>query len=273
MLLMGTRERWDETYRILLPHALRSVEDRHREFREAVFHAWLFWHGETTDEQLDALLTYEQYTVLRTLEEACSRGWRDALLGRMLTEHGYEATGRPFGGPHGLWGAPARADTEHRFRPLHLPPRPWGAHPPVRLRDALSRVRNTFTLELGPIRDAHAAVTAVPLGDRPPIDHVREVVRRLCLNAWHREVGTYDRRHWDDAEWWQYLELVETLPWMAVALGLPGENPDVYGDLVERVASATVPEPRQAWTSQAIPAEFIPELGSACVALARKEAE
>jgi hypothetical protein len=38
---------------------------------------------------------------------------------------------------------------------------------------------------------------------------------------------------------WQYLNLEDRPPWMVVALGLPGEHPDRYGDLFEPVASKT----------------------------------
>ncbi|MFC4909330.1 hypothetical protein [Actinomadura gamaensis] len=273
---MGARAHWDETYRILLPQVLRPVDETRREFAEAVFQAWLMWQGDTSEEELDALITDEEISVLRALEEACSLGWRNALLGRTLADHGYETVvGRPYGGPHGLWGAPARTTADEGFRPPSLPrPARWGGELPVRrsLRDALSSATNRFDVVVRRIRDVHAAIATVPVEGRPPIDRVREVVTRLCLDAWHEAVEVHRRRGWDDAEWWQYLDLENLLPWMAVALGLPGEHPERYGDLVEPVASRTVTD---SWDGpmrwQAIPANFVSELGEVCVRLALRD--
>jgi hypothetical protein len=274
MDLMGVRARWNETYQILLPQALRSADETRREFREAVFHAWLMWHGDTSEEQLDALITNDQFMALRALEESCSLGWRDALLGRTLTDHGYEEVGRPYGGPHVLWGAPARTAADRGFRrSVHPSPGQLGGEVPVRrsLRDALSGVRNQYVYAVDTIRDVHTSMTSVPVEGRPPIDGVREAVTRLCLDAWHDEVEVNKRLGWDDAEWWHYLNLEDLLPWMAVVLGLPGEYPDRYGDLVEPVAWRTVTDPFGAWTWQAIPSNFVSELGDACVRLAIEE--
>jgi hypothetical protein len=280
---MGIRARWDETYQILLPRAVRPVDETRREFAEAVFHAWLMWHGDTSEDELDALITDDEILALRALEESCSLGWRNALLGRTLTDHGYEEAGRPYGGPHGLWGAPARTTADRGFRPP-VPPShrahqvanfQSGGH----LRDALSSVRNQFAHVVHTIRDVHTSMTTVLVDGRPPIDCVREVVTRLCLDAWHEEVEVEDRRGWDDAEWWQYLNLEDLLPWMAVALGLPGEHPERYGYLVEPVAWRTVTDPLKAWSPieawrwQAIPSNFVSELGEACVSLALAETE
>ncbi|MFC5185531.1 hypothetical protein [Actinomadura harenae] len=259
---MGTRARWDETYQALLPQALRPVEETRREFREAVFHAWLMWHGETSSEQLDSLATDDEIRTIRALEESCSLGWRNALLGRTLAEHGHEVLGRPNGGPHGLWGVPACTMADQGFRPPRVPVRRGT------LRDVLASARNQYSFEVDTIRDVHASLTAVPVGDRPPADRVREVVTRLCLDAWHKEVEVDDRCGWDDAEWWQYLNLEDLLTWTAVALGLPGEYPEKYGDLVDPVAGRTAPDPLKAWHWQAIPSTFVSELGDACVDLA-----
>jgi hypothetical protein len=263
------RERWDETYQILHPLAKRSVEELQQEFRQAIFQAWLIWHGETTEEQLDSLVTNEEFMVLRALEESCELGWRDALLGQMLAKHGY-ATYGSFTGPQGLWGAAVSSTTERGFhRPG--PPEPWsGSEFPIRLplREALFRVYNKYTFSLNSIRGADQAVVAVPAGEQSFSDRVREIITVLCHNAWHEEVEINNRCGWDDAKWWQYLDLEDRLSWTAIALGLPGENPEKYGYLVDEIAFKTVKDSIEEWTWQAIPENFISELGNACLKLA-----
>ncbi|GGR11143.1 hypothetical protein [Streptomyces netropsis] len=270
---MGIRARWDETYQALLPHALRPADELHREYRDAVFHAWLTWHGDTTDEQLDSLVPDDQLMVLRAIERACALAWRDALLGPVLSRHGHENhPGRPFGGPHGLWGTPARsAGAEGFHRPALPRPDRFGVEMPVRpsLRDALFHVvSNECLWTVNDIRDVHTSTAGVRQQGMAPVDRVRETVTRLCLGAWHQEVEVNRRRGWDDAEWWQYLNLESLLPWAAVALGLPGEHPDEYGHLVESVASGTVTSSFEPWTAQALPPGFASALGEECVRLA-----
>ncbi|MFV8131143.1 hypothetical protein [Streptomyces syringium] len=274
---MGIRVLWDETYQALLPHALRPADELHREFRQAVFHAWLAWHGDTTDEQLDSLVSDDQLMVLGAIEAACAIAWRDALLGPVLSRHGHEDhPGRPFGGPHGLWGTPARSTaTEGFHRPVLPRPGRFGLEMPARpsLRDALFRVvPNECVRTVDDIREVHASIAAVGQAGVPPVDRVREAVSRLCLAAWHHEVEVNRRRGWDDAEWWQYLNLESLLPWAAVALDLPGEHPDEYGDLVESVAYSTVTSSFDPWTARALPPGFASALGEECVQLAHRTA-
>ncbi|MEU2852639.1 hypothetical protein ACFZB6_25720 [Streptomyces syringium] len=270
---MGIRALWDETYEALLPHALRPADELHREYRGAVFQAWLTWHGDTTEAQLDSPVSDDQFLVLRAIEGACALSWRDALLGPVLSRHGHEDhPGRPFGGPHGLWGTPARSTgTEGFHRPALPRPDRFGIEMPARpsLRDMLFHVvSNECLWTVNDIRDVHTSIAAVSQAGVAPVDRVRETVSRLCLGAWHHEVEVNQRRGWDDAEWWQYLNLERLLPWAAVALGLPGEHPDEYGHLVESVASSTVSSSFGPWTAQALPPGFASALGEECVRLA-----
>lgn len=130
---------------------------------------------------------------------------------------------------------------------------------------------NRFDFVVHCIRAVHTAMAAVPVEGRPPIERVPNVVTHLCHDAWD---DVLERGGWGDAEWWQYLNLAECLPWMAVALGLPGENPEEYGDLVEPVAWRTVPDSLgELMRRQTIPSNFVNELSEACVTLARAETE
>ncbi|WP_331767786.1 hypothetical protein [Embleya sp. NBC_00896] len=260
---MGSRALWNETYEMLLPQARRPMLETDEEFRTAVLHAWLRVCEDTTEEPLDMMVTVDQMAVIRGLSGACSLGWRDALLGRVLAEHGFEPYGH-HGGHGGLWGPPQDGKAFRPTRKAAISPEP--------LREVLRSKWNDFRDDVDAIRRAHAALEAVPVEGLSASDRVRAVVTRLCHDAWDAQVKARFCT-WDDAEWWDYLDVEAALPWVAVALGLPGEHPEKYGRLVESVAWKTVSysDAIEARSWDVLPSIFVTELADACIGLAREE--
>jgi hypothetical protein len=259
-VVSASRELWDETFGVLLAQARRPVEETDREIRDAVWHAFILGHGDPTEDELNAPATQEMDRTLKMLTEARDLGWRDAPLGAALARYGYQVQGR-HGWPHSLWGAPARTAAARGFRRTSMGTRAFS------LRERLARPWGTMTHVVNDIREVDRVLEDVPRLNRSMADVVREAVTRLSLADWHRDIVVEQRRGWDDAPWHAYLGLDGQLPWLAVALGLPGD-PDRYADLDQRAAFRTVGESWESYGSDELPPAFIEELVAGCVQLA-----
>ncbi|MFD4432634.1 hypothetical protein ACFWPJ_25180, partial [Nocardia sp. NPDC058497] len=187
--------------------------------------------------------------------------------------HGYQEEYEQLGGCGGLLSPvtlPSIEDLRNalidEFRAAGIEGEPSPSLRPVGVE--LCNVRNRFEYDIAFIKQADAAVSEANPGVSG--DRVDAAIRRVCLSAWHQEVLS-NKEGWDDAPWWDYLDLEALLPWAAVALGLPGEDPRRYGNLVAKVASLTVPDSLAAWLWHDLPEEFLFELCSAVKKLAANE--
>ncbi|MFB8003993.1 hypothetical protein [Nocardia sp. NPDC056000] len=228
--------------------------------RQAILRGWCREFGPLTVEQLDAPITDEQVAVVRALARTASLEWRDEALGPLLEVSGSnESLEWPLG-LHGLWtvAEPLRLAGVQGW--LSLDQR----RPSV--SEVLSSGSNTFGSVFNHIGQAHAAIDT----ERADIDdRVAHAIRRLCSRAWHFEEVVQNKRGWDDAPWWEYLELGELMPWLAVGLGLPGECPESYGySLVADVAHRLPSSLGSAWMWRVLPEEFFSEMITAVKQLA-----
>ncbi|MEU5581006.1 hypothetical protein ABZ791_30490 [Streptomyces huasconensis] len=77
--------------------------------------------------------------------------------------------------------------------------------------------------------------------------------------AWAQQA---DRRGWDDAAWYQYIEVNELIGWATAALRLPGMRPSEAADRVEEIADQEW-DGWSPWTADELPAPFIVQAASA----------
>lgn len=77
--------------------------------------------------------------------------------------------------------------------------------------------------------------------------------------AWARRA---DRLGWDDAEWYQYIEVNELIGWTTAALRLPGVMPSQAADRVEQIAEQEW-DGWSPWTSNELPAAFLTQAAQA----------
>ncbi|WP_446221771.1 hypothetical protein ACTWPB_17970 [Nocardia sp. IBHARD005] len=236
--------------------------------QQMVVRLWIEEFGPLTADHFETPMTHEQAILLGVVEHGASVTWRDQVLGPVFDVHGYqEDYWQGLGGSGGLLG-PASVPSISEFRNTSIPEvEHVPALPPLGV--ALCNIHNRFDLDINHIKQADAAVSeAHPLASGDRID---AAIRRVCSSAWYQEEVLLNKEGWDDAPWWDYLDLEALLPWAAIALGLPGENPRCYGDLVAMVASRTVPDSFVAWRWKDLPAEFLSELCSAVKKLAANQ--
>ncbi|PSJ25923.1 hypothetical protein B7P34_25575 [Streptosporangium nondiastaticum] len=95
----------------------------------------------------------------------------------------------------------------------------------------------------------HTARTTTGTSRQRAADATAEALRW----AWARHT---DRLGWDDAEWYEYLEVYELIGWTTAALQLPGVRPSQAADRVEEIAGQKWDD-WSPWTSDELPAPFI----------------
>ncbi|MFB7718176.1 hypothetical protein [Nocardia sp. NPDC056100] len=239
------------------PLAARRAGER---IRQAVLHGWCREFGPLTVEQLDAPITDKQGAVVRALARTASLEWRDEALGPILGFSGLDESLEWPLGRSGLWtvAEPLNVGRVQGWFSLEQ------QRPSV--CEVLSNASNVFGPVFNYIGQAHAAID-IELADVE--DRVAHAIRRLCSRAWYFEEVVQNKRGWDDAPWWEYLELGELMPWLAVGLGLPGEHPEHYGyglvaDAVDRLPSSL----GSAWTWRVLPEQFFSEMITAVKQLA-----
>ncbi|MGW6821017.1 hypothetical protein [Streptomyces sp. NPDC055005] len=230
---MTVRELWDRTHLALLPWTRVPVGDLHARCGEAVTSALAAPRDGCDDELLDAPATDGQIHAIVAARRTYGLGWRDAVLGDVAADARAGGLGN---GPGGLW-TPAEHWNHGRgraFRPTlrqnleFFATHPWAAE--------LEHLRT--------VRHAVEASSAQP----------RATLALLFRTAWTNNAT--ERRGWDDAEWWQYLEIEALTSWAVVALGLPPHDPAGAGTAVEEAAEAVSP-PGWTWTGAGLPDGFL----------------
>ncbi|MEV5576434.1 hypothetical protein AB0L06_40930 [Spirillospora sp. NPDC052269] len=108
------------------------------------------------------------------------------------------------------------------------------------------------TLELVRYAESAARTTGTPR--QRAADATAEALRW----AWTRA----DRSVWDDAEWYQYIEVHELIGWTTAALRLPGVRPSEAADRVEAMAERKWDGWSQ-WTADELPAPFVAQAAQA----------
>lgn len=243
------------------PLAARRAGER---LRQAVLRGWCQEFGPLTVEQLDSPINDEQAAVVRAIARAASFEWRDEALGPILDLSGsHEILEWPLG-RRGLWtvAEPLRGARDQGSFSLEQRPS---------VCEVLSSASNVFGPVFGYIGEAHAAIDT-ELADVD--DRIAHAIRRLCSRAWHFEAVVQNMYGWDDAPWWEYLELPELMPWLAVGLELPGEYPENYGyGLVADAAHRVPASLGDAWTWRVLPEEFLSEMVTAVKQLAAQGGE
>ncbi|MFJ6017028.1 hypothetical protein [Streptomyces sp. NPDC092952] len=101
----------------------------------------------------------------------------------------------------------------------------------------------------------HAARTATGTPRQRAADATVEALRW----AWARHA---DRLGWDDAEWYEYVEVNELIGWTTAALQLPGMKPSRAADRVEEIAGQKWTD-WSPWTSEELPALFLAQAAQA----------
>ncbi|MFJ3877860.1 hypothetical protein ACIPW5_10415 [Streptomyces sp. NPDC090077] len=234
------RELWDRTHLALLPWTRVPAAELHARSAEAVTAAVAVLWGGCDDALLDAPATDVQVHALVGAATAYGLGWRDALLGDVAADARAAGLGP---GPAGLW-TPAGQWNRGRGRAFRST-----------LRQNLEFfARHPWATELALLRAVRNAVEASPADPRAALGS-------LYRTAWAD--GATERLGWDDAEWWQYLDVAGLASWAVVALGLPAEDPASAGQAVEEAAEAVSPH---GWTRAGtdLPEGF---LDAACAAL------
>ncbi|GLV87695.1 hypothetical protein Slala03_73840 [Streptomyces lavendulae subsp. lavendulae] len=227
------RELWGRTYPALLPWTRVPVADLHARCTEAVTAALaVLWDG-CDDALLDGPATDGQIHAIVAAQEAYGLGWRDAVLGDVAE---VARAARLGDGPGRLW-APAGRRNRGRgraFRPT--------------LRGNLEFfAMHPWAAELGHVRAVRCAVEGASADPRATLT-------LLFRTAWTDKAT--ERRGWDDAGWWQYLEVEALAAWAVVALGLPVEDPASAGAAVEEAAEAVSPSD-WTWTGTGLPDGFL----------------
>ncbi|MGW4896104.1 hypothetical protein ACWEQL_28195 [Kitasatospora sp. NPDC004240] len=227
------RELWDRTYLALLPWARLPAADLHARCAEAVTAALVVQWGGCDDALLDAPATDGQIHAVVAARTAYGLGWRDAVLGDIAAQARAAGLGD---GPGGLWTPAGRWNRGRgrSFRPtLRADLEFFTAHP--------------WAAELDHLRTVRRAAQASPADPR-------SALTSLFRTAWTDRAT--ERRGWDDAAWWQYLDVGALTSWAVVALGLPAENPADAASAVEDAAEAASP-PDWTWTGTGLPDGFL----------------
>ncbi|MGO4463032.1 hypothetical protein AB4039_37985 [Streptomyces sp. M-16] len=227
------RDLWGRTYLALLPWTRVPVGDLHARCTEAVTAALAVLWGGCGDALLDAPAGDEQIHAIVAAQKAYGLGWRDAVLGGVTAD---ARAARLGDGPGGLW-APAERWNRGRgraFRPT--------------LRSNLEFfAMHPWAGELARLRAVRCAVEAASADPRTTLT-------LLFRTAWTDKAA--ERRGWDDAEWWQYLDVEALAAWAVVALGLPVEDPAGAGTAVEEAAEAVSPSD-WTWAGTGLPDGFL----------------
>ncbi|MFD0354227.1 hypothetical protein ACFVHW_10865 [Streptomyces sp. NPDC127110] len=227
------RELWDRTLPALLPWTHVPADDLHARSLEAVTAAvTVLWDG-CDDTLLDAPATDAQVHAIVAAQTAYGLGWRDAVLGDVAADARAAGLGP---GPGGLW-APAGGRHLGRGRAS------W----PTLRRNLEFFARHPWATELERLRAVRCAVEASSADPRATLTS-------LYRGAWTDRAA--ERLGWDDAEWWQYLDVAELTAWAVVALGLPAEHPADAGTAVEDAAEAVSPY-GWTWTGTGLPEGFL----------------
>ncbi|NXY97527.1 hypothetical protein HYE82_24755 [Streptomyces sp. BR123] len=230
---MTVRELWDRTHPALLPWTRVPEADLHARCTEAVAAALAALWGGCDDALLDAPATDGQVHAIVAAQRAYGLGWRDAVLGDVTAEARAARLGN---GPGGLW-TPAEHWNRGRGRAFR-----------ATLRGNLEFfAMHPWAAELEHVRAVRCAVEASSADPR-------NTLALLFRTAW---TGRADRRlGWDDAEWWQYLEVGALASWAVVDLGLPADDPASAGWAVEEAAEAVSPSD-WTWTGTGLPDGFL----------------
>ncbi|MFD8415038.1 hypothetical protein ACFV2Q_25340 [Streptomyces sp. NPDC059650] len=226
-------------YRTLLPWAQPSrQDDLHRAMRTAVERSLVVLWGHidpgkrATDADVHAIVA---------ASDAYVQGWFDAVI--RPAAH-YPPNGRGWPSSLGVWlDTSANHGRGKAFR-----------HTIAENLDLFARFPFWRTLELVQCAE-RAARTATGTPRQRAADATAEALRW----AWTRHA---DRLGWDDAEWYEYVEVHELIGWTTAALQLPGVRPSQAADRVEGIAEQRWDD-WSPWTSDELPAPFIAQAAQA----------
>ncbi|MDT0330600.1 hypothetical protein [Nocardiopsis lambiniae] len=238
--MSNDQDPWIACYRALLPWTKRFQEgDSHRAVRIAVERSLVtLWGGPdperpATDADVHAIVA------------ACNayhQGWFDAVIGAEARRTWPDGERWPFS--LWVWQDSSRGHGRGRaFRDT------IGEH-----LDFFARFRFQSTLDLVGYAE-HAARAATGAARQRAADAVVDVLEQ----AWTR----VDREGWDDAGWYEYIEVEELVGWTMAALRIPGLIPSEAAERVYRIAEQGAWDGWSEWSSKSLPAPFLAQAAQA----------
>ncbi|MGW1196626.1 hypothetical protein ACWD4B_12380 [Streptomyces sp. NPDC002536] len=239
------RDPFSVCYPALLPWAQPSrQDDLHRAVRTAVERSLVVLWGHI---DLEKPATDTDVHAIVAASDAYVQGWFDAVI-RPVAQY-----------PMNNWGWPSSLGMWLDASKSHGRGRAFRRTIAENL-DLFARFPLWGTLQLVEYA-GHAARMTTGTPRQRAADATAETLRW----AWARHVG---RRGWDDAEWYEYVEVNELIGWTTAALQLPGVRPSQAANRVEEIAGQTW-DGWSPWTSDELPAPFIAQAAQAvadCVA-------
>ncbi|MEV8457105.1 hypothetical protein AB0467_31010 [Streptomyces sp. NPDC052095] len=220
-------------YPALLPWSRPSRRDGlHRAARAAVERSLVVLWGH---RDLEVPATDADVHAIVAASNAYVQGWVDAVVGPAVRR---PSDNRGWSSPLAVWLDASRCHGRGKaFR-----------HTIAENLDFFAGFPFRGTLELVGHAE-HAARTATGTPRQRAADATAEALRW----AWARHV---DKLGWDDAEWYEYVEVNELIGWTTAALRLPGLTPSRAADRVEEIAGQKWDD-WSPWTSDELPAPFI----------------
>ncbi|MFF9212984.1 MULTISPECIES: hypothetical protein [unclassified Streptomyces] len=232
-------------YPALLPWAQPSrQEDLHRAVRTAVERSLVVLWGRLDPQR--AATDADAHAIVAA-SDAYVQGWFDAVI-RPAAHH-----------PPNNWGWPSSLAVWLEASRNHGRGRAVG-HTIAENLDFFARFPLCRTLELVQYADHAARTTSGTARER-----AAGATAAALRWAWARHA---DRLGWDDAEWYEYVEVNELVGWTTAALQLPGVRPSQAAARVEEIAGRKWDD-WSPWTSEELPAQFIAQAAQAvadCVA-------
>ena len=213
---------WRQCYRALLPWTRHDRESLHRQARSAVELALTALWGEVDRERPSSDAAAH---AIVAAGEAYGRGWFDAVIGSHV-----DARARSQSWPASLheWGVGITHGRGRAFRPTV-----------GELIDFFVNFPFAETLDLIAAADRAARNAA-----GTPEQRLRVAVTAVLKSAWAEE----DKRGWDDAPWYDYLDVGERVGWTAAALDLPDIEPGLAAVTAQQVAAQGAWERRGGWS-------------------------
>jgi hypothetical protein len=233
---------WIACYRALMPWLARRRGRDLDGMAEAAVEAALVTLWGSLDRARPA--TDADVHAIVATSDAYHQGWFDAVVGAQLDN--WDAA---------LWPPSLQSwtDARHANRGRGKAFRDSvGEH-----LDVFARFRFRPTLVMA--ADAQQAARSAAGSAR---ERAATVTADVLNRAWARE----DQRGWDDAPWYEYLDVSERVGWAMAALDVPGLRPSEAAGLAWQIADSGAWQGRDrwsAWSATGLPAQFLTELAAA----------